>query len=789
MLFAQFSPNQPQIKCQSMIISMGFLALAAVTTHANVYYVSPNGNDNNPGTSAYPFLTIQRGLNAASQGTSSIPETVQVRPGTYETAPIYFYYDHVRLVFEHDVVIVSRSLADPAEPNDPTNPNSFAYPGATLMTLENRRNVFIEGEEIIEGSDLKHPVLRMRPEEYPYGQYRHTIKLVGCKDIRINSFDMQDSGGDGIYIGRSSTSDCSNIQLGNIRCLRNRRNGLSVVSVDGLVIEDCLFAETVGEGPQCGIDLEPNTSADRLANIVIRRCRFENNFVYGLLVSCRQLLAESAPVSITVERCYFTGNRGVGIVNIFVEGPTGHVTVQGSTIENAGTGIVLHKDASDGFQVVFDRCVIKDIYDPERWPIQINCYVTGGHEIIRPGGATFIDCQVIDTYPRYALKVSDPAQLFDVHGNLYVVNDHPSCPWPPYNITELPAENGVDIGFHPDYSPAIRVYNKRLWSWYSTITDAISASSDGDELSLTPTEFQENLNFTNKNVAVIGYDPTLTGNAKRSVLIGNENPNTVLFSLNDERARLEHLFIRKGTFGIRCVGGSPVVMNCDISECYEGIYCSHQSRMIVQETVIRNNSINGIKCHDSSARFMNNLIFGNVSNGFSVKNSAGATFRNNTISGGYYGIYGEGIDLPEIRNSIIWGTTGPAVAGTFSVKYCCLKDMTEGEGNIQADPLFAGPDQGNYFLRSSYGRWYPPIGLWVLDTVTSPCIDAGDPASPVGDELRPNGGRINMGAYGGMGIASKSGAPQIEGDINGDNCVDMEDLWILSNHWLESGNQ
>jgi len=44
----------------------------------------------------------------------------------------------------------------------------------------------------------------------------------------------------------------------------------------------------------------------------------------------------------------------------------------------------------------------------------------------------------------------------------------------------------------------------------------------------------------------------------------------------------------------------------------------------------------------------------------------------------------------------------------------------------------------------------------VIDGITSPCIDAGDPSSPVEDEPEPNGGRINMGAYGGTAEASKS---------------------------------
>jgi hypothetical protein len=52
-------------------------------------------------------------------------------------------------------------------------------------------------------------------------------------------------------------------------------------------------------------------------------------------------------------------------------------------------------------------------------------------------------------------------------------------------------------------------------------------------------------------------------------------------------------------------------------------------------------------------------------------------------------------------------------------------------------------------LKSQAGRWDPNSESWVVDDVTSPCIDAGDPNSPVAEEREPNGGRINMGACGG----------------------------------------
>jgi hypothetical protein len=64
--------------------------------------------------------------------------------------------------------------------------------------------------------------------------------------------------------------------------------------------------------------------------------------------------------------------------------------------------------------------------------------------------------------------------------------------------------------------------------------------------------------------------------------------------------------------------------------------------------------------------------------------------------------------------------------------------------------------EGDCHLKSQAGRWDPVARLWVQDEVTSPCIDAGDPATPAGDEPQPNGGRINMGAYGGTAEASKS---------------------------------
>jgi len=142
------------------------------------------------------------------------------------------------------------------------------------------------------------------------------------------------------------------------------------------------------------------------------------------------------------------------------------------------------------------------------------------------------------------------------------------------------------------------------------------------------------------------------------------------------------------------------------------------------------------------------------------------------------------------------------------VSYSNVQGGWVGPGNIDADPCFAnlgywdpnGATQdvnddfwvdGDYHLKSQAGRWEPTRRTWVIDDVTSACIDAGNPMSPVGLEPFPNGGRVNMGAYGGTVEASKSyfGKTPCEtisgGDINGDCSVDLEDFGIMARHWLE----
>ena len=83
----------------------------------------------------------------------------------------------------------------------------------------------------------------------------------------------------------------------------------------------------------------------------------------------------------------------------------------------------------------------------------------------------------------------------------------------------------------------------------------------------------------------------------------------------------------------------------------------------------------------------------------------------------------------------------------------------------------------------------------MLDGVNSPCIDTGDTSDPIGIEPNPNGGRINIGVYGGTAEASKSPSGITEPvcanppsmDTNNDCKIDFVDFAEFASQWMACG--
>jgi hypothetical protein len=143
---------------------------------------------------------------------------------------------------------------------------------------------------------------------------------------------------------------------------------------------------------------------------------------------------------------------------------------------------------------------------------------------------------------------------------------------------------------------------------------------------------------------------------------------------------------------------------------------------------------------------------------------SGLLLSNCTLSRNVAGIDGGGLfnhnSYTTLTNCILWDNEPQAICDNDGaatvVTYSDVQGGWYGKTNIDSYPDFADADNGDIHLKSQAGRWDHITGTRVKDRDHSPCIDAGDPNSPIGDEPFPNGGRVNMGAYGGTDEASLS---------------------------------
>ncbi|MDR6550299.1 right-handed parallel beta-helix repeat-containing protein [Paenibacillus qinlingensis] len=231
-------------------------------------------------------LALQTALNTASGHKLFIPKQ---RSGFYLTGQL-FIPSQIAIELEPGTIIQAIDTLSRVSP-------TFER----LIRIKTVKDVYINGNGAI---------FRMNKAAYTSGEQAHIFDISGSENVVIENINANDSGGDGFYIGyfESTVTFCRNIVIRNCRADNNRRQGLSVISVDGLTVENCRFTNTKGTAPQSGVDIEPNGQLDLLKNIRFIQCVAEGNTGRGFLITLLKPTAVSAPIDIVFDRCITKGN-------------------------------------------------------------------------------------------------------------------------------------------------------------------------------------------------------------------------------------------------------------------------------------------------------------------------------------------------------------------------------------------------------------------------------------------------------------------------------------------------
>ncbi|MDD4870510.1 MAG: right-handed parallel beta-helix repeat-containing protein [Kiritimatiellae bacterium] len=316
------------------------------------------------------------------------------------------------IVFERGVVIQAKR-------------GSFKGKADSLFTASLKKNITLNGY----GAEFR--MWRQDyddPGQYEHAEWRHTLSIRSCSNVCVYGLILAESGGDGIYLGvarRGITN--KDIHIKDVTCIDNYRQGVSVISAENLLMENCILKNTAGTAPMAGIDFEPNMPDEKLVNCVMRNCVSENNKGGAYEFYLKQLTAATTPISVRLENCRSVGCRSA--VGISTGDEVGTTAVNGvmefvnCTFKGSeGTGIAVRGKPAEGCKIHFKNCKLLNCLagKPDQSPIQISSAPSGADNM---GGLTFANCRIIDPVARMPLAYMDmngDRQLVDITGRLTV---------------------------------------------------------------------------------------------------------------------------------------------------------------------------------------------------------------------------------------------------------------------------------------------------------------------------------------------------------------------------------
>lgn len=172
------------------------------------------------------------------------------------------------------------------------------------------------------------------------GEWGHGLVVSSSQNVAVDGVTSKECWGDGFYVGGASSA---NVTFCNVVADHNRRQGMSVTNVDGLIVRDSRFENTVGTEPESGLDVEPN-KGETVNNALIAGCTFTNNAGGGLQIGPAMVnKADTFVTKLVAEKNTFIGN-GVGGISppnyaIGLSACTGNTIRDNVLQDNSGIGI------------------------------------------------------------------------------------------------------------------------------------------------------------------------------------------------------------------------------------------------------------------------------------------------------------------------------------------------------------------------------------------------------------------------------------------------------------------
>lgn len=156
----------------------------------------------------------------------------------------------------------------------------------SLLTISGVSNVYVVGGTL-EGDRHHH--------QSKGGEWGMGITLEGgAENVVISQVTAKSMWGDGFFI-----AGAKQVALCSVVADNNRRQGLSIVDGQDVLVINSVFKDTQGTLPSAGIDLEPFKHDQNIANVRILRSKFLDNRGPGILISASKAAPNISSVEIT----------------------------------------------------------------------------------------------------------------------------------------------------------------------------------------------------------------------------------------------------------------------------------------------------------------------------------------------------------------------------------------------------------------------------------------------------------------------------------------------------------